>query len=61
MPPETLICETARSVLMWISEPSIEKGPVKSEEEKMAIEKKAAEVAGGPEKIQSQLEVAGGK
>jgi osmotically-inducible protein OsmY len=37
------------------------KGPVKSEEEKMAIEKKAAEVAGGPEKIQSQLEVAGGK
>jgi hyperosmotically inducible protein len=37
------------------------KGPVKSEEEKMAIEKKAAEVAGGSEKIQSQLEVAGGK
>jgi hyperosmotically inducible protein len=37
------------------------KGPVKSEEEKTAIEKKAAEVAGGPEKIQNQLEVAGGK
>jgi osmotically-inducible protein OsmY len=37
------------------------KGPVKSEEEKMAIEQKAAEVAGGSEKIQSQLEVAGGK
>ena len=37
------------------------RGPVKSEEEKMAIEKKAAEVAGGTEKIQSQLEVAGGK
>ncbi len=37
------------------------KGPVKSEEEKMAIEQKAAEVAGGSQKIQSQLEVAGGK
>jgi hyperosmotically inducible protein len=37
------------------------KGPVKSEEEKTAIEKKAAEVAGGQEKIQSQLEVAAGK
>ena len=37
------------------------KGPVKSEEEKMAIEKKAAEVAGGSEKIQSQIEVATGK
>src|ERR1700745_3766808 len=28
------------------------KGPVKSEEEKAAIEKKAAEVAGGPAKVQ---------
>jgi osmotically-inducible protein OsmY len=37
------------------------KGPVKSEEEKMAIEKKAAEVAGGADKIQNELEVAGGK
>ena len=35
------------------------KGPVKSEEEKAAIEKKAAEVAGGPAKIQNELEVAG--
>jgi hyperosmotically inducible protein len=37
------------------------KGPVKSEEEKIAIEKKAAEVAGGQEKVQNQLEVAAGK
>lgn len=35
------------------------KGPVKSEEEKAAIEKKAAEVAGGPAKIQNELQVAG--
>ena len=40
------------------------KGPVRSEEEKAAIEKKAAEVAGGATKIQNELEVAadnGGK
>jgi len=35
------------------------KGPVKSEEEKAAIEKKAADVAGGSAKIQNELEVAG--
>ena len=35
------------------------KGPVKSEEEKAAIENKAAEVAGGAAKIQSELHVAG--
>jgi hyperosmotically inducible protein len=35
------------------------KGPVKSEEEKAAIEKKAAEVAGGPAKVQNELQVAG--
>jgi osmotically-inducible protein OsmY len=35
------------------------KGPVKSEEEKAAIEQKAAEVAGGPAKVQNELEVAG--
>jgi len=35
------------------------KGPVKSEEEKAAIEKKAAEVAGGPAKVQNDLQVAG--
>ena len=35
------------------------KGAVKSEEEKAAIEKKAAEVAGGPAKIQNELQVAG--
>jgi osmotically-inducible protein OsmY len=35
------------------------KGPVKSEEEKAAIEKKAAEVAGGPAKIQNELQVTG--
>jgi len=34
------------------------KGPVKSEEEKAAIEQKAAEVAGGSAKIQNELEVA---
>ena len=33
------------------------KGPVKSEEEKQAIEAKAAEVAGGPDKIKSEIEV----
>lgn len=33
------------------------KGPVKSEEEKRAIEAKAAEVAGGPDKIKSEIEV----
>ena len=37
------------------------KGPVRSEEEKAAIEKKAADVAGGAAKVQNQLEVAGGK
>jgi hyperosmotically inducible periplasmic protein len=37
------------------------KGPVKSEEEKAAIEKKAADVAGGAAKVQNQLEVAGEK
>lgn len=35
------------------------KGPVKSEEEKAAIEQKAAEAAGGAEKIHSELEVKG--
>jgi osmotically-inducible protein OsmY len=35
------------------------KGPVKSEEEKAAIEQKAAEVAGGPTKVMNELEVAG--
>src|SRR3982074_1433237 len=34
------------------------KGPVKSAEEKQAIEAKAAEVAGGPDRIKSQIEVA---
>jgi hyperosmotically inducible protein len=34
------------------------KGPVKSEQEKQAIETKAAEVAGGADKINSQIEVA---
>mgnify|MGYP001262311405 CR=1 FL=1 len=33
------------------------KGPVKSEEEKMAVEKKAAEAAGGSDKIHSELQV----
>jgi len=35
------------------------KGPVKSEEEKMAVEKKAAEAAGGADKIHSELQVKG--
>ncbi len=35
------------------------KGPVKSAEEKQAIEAKAAEVAGGAEKIKSEIEVTG--
>jgi hyperosmotically inducible periplasmic protein len=35
------------------------KGPVKTEEEKMAIEKKAAEVAGSPDKVHSELQVTG--
>ena len=35
------------------------KGPVKSAEEKQAIEVKAAEVAGGPDKIKSEIEVTG--
>jgi osmotically-inducible protein OsmY len=35
------------------------KGPVKSAEEKQAIEAKAAEVAGGPDKIKSEIEVTG--
>ncbi len=35
------------------------KGPVKSEEEKAAIEKKAADVAGGSTKIQNELQVTG--
>jgi hyperosmotically inducible protein len=34
------------------------KGPVRSDEEKTAVEAKAAEVAGGADKITSQLEVA---
>jgi len=33
------------------------KGPVKSAEEKQAIEAKAAEVAGGPDRIKSEIEV----
>jgi len=35
------------------------KGPVKSEEEKAAIEQKAAEAAGGADKIHSELQVKG--
>jgi hyperosmotically inducible protein len=35
------------------------KGPVNSDEEKRAIESKAAEVAGGSEKIKSEIEVSG--
>ena len=35
------------------------KGPVKTDEEKKAIEAKAAEVAGGADKIKSEIEVAG--
>lgn len=37
------------------------KGPVKSAEEKTEIETMAAEVAGGTDKIHSELEVASGK
>ena len=33
------------------------KGPVRSEEEKTAVEEKAAEAAGGTDKIKSELEV----
>jgi osmotically-inducible protein OsmY len=33
------------------------KGPVRSEEEKKAVEEKAAEAAGGADKIKSELEV----
>jgi hyperosmotically inducible periplasmic protein len=33
------------------------KGPVRSNEEKQAIEAKAAEVAGGPDKLDSRIEV----
>jgi hyperosmotically inducible periplasmic protein len=35
------------------------KGPVKSEEEKQEVEKKAAEVAGSPDKVRGELEIAG--
>jgi hyperosmotically inducible periplasmic protein len=35
------------------------KGPVKSAEEKQEIESKAAEVAGSPDKIHSELQIAG--
>ena len=35
------------------------KGPVKSEEEKAAIEQKATQVAGSSAKIQNDLQVAG--
>jgi hyperosmotically inducible protein len=35
------------------------KGPVNSDEEKRAIESKAAEVAGGSEKVRSEIEVSG--
>ena len=35
------------------------KGPVKTEQEKQSIEAKAAEVAGGADKIKSEIEVAG--
>ena len=34
------------------------KGPVQSDQEKQAIEAKAAEVAGGPDKIKSEIDVA---
>ena len=34
------------------------KGPVRSDEEKQAIEAKAAEVAGGADKIKSEIDVA---
>ena len=33
------------------------RGPVRSEEEKRAIESKAAEAAGGPDRIRSEIEV----
>jgi osmotically-inducible protein OsmY len=33
------------------------KGPVKSEEEKQALESKAAEVAGGADHVKSEIEV----
>jgi hypothetical protein len=35
------------------------KGPVKTEQEKQSIETKAAEVAGSPDKIKSEIEVVG--
>ena len=35
------------------------KGPVNSDEEKRAIESKAAEVAGGSDKIRSEIEISG--
>jgi len=35
------------------------KGPVRSEEEKQAVEAKAAEAAGGADKVRSEIEVAG--
>jgi hyperosmotically inducible periplasmic protein len=34
------------------------KGPVKSAEEKQEVEKKAAEVAGSPDKVRSELQIA---
>jgi hyperosmotically inducible periplasmic protein len=34
------------------------RGPVRSEQEKQAIEAKATEVAGGPDKVKSEIEVA---
>jgi hyperosmotically inducible periplasmic protein len=36
------------------------RGPVRTENEKTAIENKAAEIAGGPDRIHGELEVAGG-
>jgi hyperosmotically inducible periplasmic protein len=36
------------------------KGPVKSDQEKQAVEAKAADVAGSPDKVKSELQVAGG-
>jgi hyperosmotically inducible protein len=33
------------------------KGPVKSEQEKQAVESKAAEVVGGPDHVKSEIEV----
>jgi hypothetical protein len=35
------------------------KGPVKTEQEKQSIEAKAAEAAGGPDKVKSEIEVTG--